>query len=193
MAGRASMEQGVAKGDGATDRSAQVHPARGTKAGEARKKDRARRQCRQHARRMALLVSFLLFPITIFYFSPVLVIEGALSGAVVASTIVFAVQFLMAIVLRRAFCGWLCAAGGLQELEATAVGKPAKLGWRTRVKYVIWVPWLCAIVTCAWMAGGFTAVDPLAGIPGGCMRRKCGSQPMPTHASHVGSASKPAP
>ncbi len=167
MAGRASMEQGVAKGDGATDRSAQVHPARGTKAGEARKKDRARRQFRQHARRMALLVSFLLFPITIFYFSPVLVIEGALSGAVVASTIVFAVQFLMAIVLRRAFCGWLCAAGGLQELEATAVGKPAKLGWRTRVKYVIWVPWLCTIVTCAWMAGGFTAVDPLAGIPGG--------------------------
>lgn len=132
MAGRASMEQGVAKGDGATDRSAQVHPARGTKAGEARKKDRARRQFRQHARRMALLVSFLLFPITIFYFSPVLVIEGALSGAVVASTIVFAVQFLMAIVLRRAFCGWLCAAGGLQELEATAVGKPAKLGWGAR-------------------------------------------------------------
>lgn len=122
---------------------------------------------RQRARRLVLLVSFLLFPVTIFYFSPVLIIEGALSGAVVASALVFATQFLMSLVLRRAFCGWLCAAGGLQELGATAVGKPAKLGWRTRIKYVIWVPWLCSIVACAWVAGGFTMVEPLAGIPGG--------------------------
>ena len=67
---------------------------------------------RQRARRLVLLVSFLLFPVTIFYFSPVLIIEGALSGAVVASALVFATQFLMSLVLRRAFCGWLCAAGG---------------------------------------------------------------------------------
>ena len=116
---------------------------------------------------MALLASFLLFPITIFYFSPVLVIEGALAGAVVGSTLVFGLQFLLAIVFRRAFCGWLCAAGGLQELEADVAGKPAKLGWRTRIKYVIWVPWVLAIAVFAWVAGGFTLVDPLAGIPGG--------------------------
>lgn len=128
---------------------------------------RAKRETRQHVRRLVLLVSFLLFPITIFYFSPVLIIEGALSGVVVGSALVFALQFLMAVVFRRAFCGWLCAAGSLQELEATAVGKPAKLGWRTRIKYVIWVPWVLSIVVCAWIAGGFTMIDPLAGIPGG--------------------------
>lgn len=122
---------------------------------------------RQRARRLALTVSFLLFPITIFYFSPVLVIEGALAGAVVGSMLVFLLQFASALVLRRAFCGWLCAAGGLQEIEADAVGKPARLGWRTRIKYVIWVPWFASIVACAWVAGGFTTIDPLAGIPGG--------------------------
>ena len=122
---------------------------------------------RQRVRRLALLVSFLLFPITIFYFSPVLIIEGALSGAVAGSMLMFGLQFLLAGVLRRAWCGWLCPAGGLQELEAAAVSKPAKLGWRTRIKYVIWVPWVCAIVACAWVAGGFTMVDPLLGIPGG--------------------------
>ena len=74
---------------------------------------------------------------------------------------------------QRPFAGFcagmflFAAAGGLQELEATAVGKPAKLGWRARVKYVIWVPWVCSIVACAWIAGGFTTVDPLYGIPGG--------------------------
>lgn len=128
---------------------------------------RVRGRKRQRARRLTLFVSFLLFPITIFYFSPALVIEGALSGAVVGGMIVFGLQFLLAIVLRRAWCGWLCPAGGLQELEADAVGKPAKLGWRARIKYVIWVPWVCSILACAWVAGGFTVVDPLAGIPGG--------------------------
>lgn len=128
---------------------------------------RARGRKRQRVRRLVLLVSFLLFPITIFYFSPVLVIEGALSGAVVGSTIAFGLQFLLAIVLRRAWCGWLCPAGGLQEFEADAVGKPAKLGWRVRIKYAIWAPWVCSIAACAWVAGGFALVDPLAGIPGG--------------------------
>ena len=128
---------------------------------------RARGRKRQRLRRLVLFASFLLFPITIFYFSPVLIIEGALSGVVVASTLAFGLQFLLAIVLRRAWCGWLCAAGGLQELEAGVVGKPARPAWLKRVKYVIWVPWVCAIVACAWVAGGFTVVDPLAGIPGG--------------------------
>ena len=122
---------------------------------------RERGKKRQSVRRLALLVSFLLFPVIIFYFSPALIIEGALEGAVAASMLVFCLQFLSAIVLRRAWCGWLCPA------EATAVGKPAKLGWRARVKYVIWVPWVCSIVACAWIAGGFTTVDPLYGIPGG--------------------------
>ncbi len=127
--------------------------------------ERGRR--RQRVRRLVLLVSFLLFPVTIFYFSPVLIIEGALAGAVVGSTLAFSLQFLLALVLRRAFCGWACPAGGLQEMEADAVGKRALLGWRTRIKYVVWVPWICAIAACAWVAGGFTTVDPLLGIPGG--------------------------
>ena len=128
---------------------------------------RAMKDRRQRVRRLILLVSFLLFPITIFYFSPALIIEGALAGAVVGSMLVFSLQFLFALVLGRAFCGWACPAGGLQELEATAVGKPARLGWGTRIKYVIWVPWICAIGACAWAAGGFSTVDLLAGIPGG--------------------------
>ncbi len=122
---------------------------------------------RQRVRRLALLTTFLLFPIIIFYFSPVLIIEGALAGVVTASVLVFAIQFVLALVLRRAWCGWLCAAGGLQELAADAVGKPSRPAWLKRVKYVIWVPWLISIAVCAWFAGGFTVVDPLYGIPGG--------------------------
>lgn len=139
----------------------------GRAAASAARARRVRGQKRQRVRRLALFASFLLFPITIFYFSPVLIIEGALEGAVVASMLVFGLQFLTAVVVRRAWCGWLCAAGGLQELAATAVGKPSRPAWLKRVKYVIWVPWVLSIIACAWVAGGFSVVDPLYGIPFG--------------------------
>ncbi|MFR3092070.1 MAG: 4Fe-4S dicluster domain-containing protein [Eggerthella lenta] len=39
---------------------------------------------------------------------------------------------------------------------------------------MIWVPWVCSIVACAWIAGGFTTVDPLYGIPGGVSEQPFG-------------------
>lgn len=83
--------------------------------------------------------------------------RGLPGGAVAASMLVLCLQFLLAIVLRCVWCGRLCPTGGLQELEATAVGKPAKLGQRACVRYVIWVPWMCSIVACVWIAGGTVA------------------------------------
>ena len=165
---RIASEEGVSR-EPSGDSKRMLHAERpgGGTTRETVRERRERGRRRQRARRFALLVSFLLFPIIIFYFSPVLVIEGALSGAVVGSTLAFAAQFLMAIVLRRAWCGWACPAGALQELEAEAVGKPSRPAWLKYVKYAIWVPWVCSIAACAWVAGGFSAVDPLAGIPGG--------------------------
>lgn len=116
---------------------------------------------RQRVRRLLILVSFLLFPLTIFYFSPALIVVGAFEGVLAGSALMFAAQLLSAMVLRRAFCGWLCPAGGLQEMAATVVGKPAKLGWRSYLKYAIWVPWMVSIVAGAWFAGGFSVVDPM--------------------------------
>lgn len=122
---------------------------------------------RQNVRRLVLLVSLFLFPITIFYFSPVLVITGALEGVVAGSVIAFFLQFIFALVLSRAFCGWLCPTGCIQDLAASVNGRSAKLGWRRFIKYAIWAPWIASIMTCAWIAGGFTVVDPLYHIPGG--------------------------
>ena len=122
---------------------------------------------RQRIRIGILLVSFALFPVTIFYFSPYLIVWGAFQGVVAGSAIAFTLQLACAVFLRRAFCGWLCPAGGLQELEMQAVDKPCHLGKRLLLKWVIWVPWVVSIIAGFVVAGGIASVEPLFHIDGG--------------------------
>ncbi len=68
---------------------------------------------RQRIRKAIILISFLLFPITLYYFSPVLIIQGAYEGVITGSFIVFSLLFLVSLSLGRGFCSWVCPAGGL--------------------------------------------------------------------------------
>ncbi|RJP26840.1 MAG: 4Fe-4S binding protein [Actinobacteria bacterium] len=124
------------------------------------KKDtRVRR--RQRVRKALIIASFVLFPVTFYYLSPILIIQGASEGIIVGSFIAFALMFLFSLVLGRAFCGWVCPAGGMQELCFKLRDKRAKGGRLDWIKYFIWVPWLGAIAAAAIRTGGFNGVDPL--------------------------------
>ena len=116
---------------------------------------------RQRIRKALLLASFALFPVTIFYFSPYLIVYGAFQGIIAGSAITFALQLLGAAFLRRALCGWVCPAGGMQEFEGDTLEKPSKLGKRLLIKWIIWVPWIVSIVIGFVVAGGIVSVDPL--------------------------------
>lgn len=122
---------------------------------------------RQRRRLLALTISFLLFPITIFYFSPALIVMGAFQGVVAAAGVMFALQLLCAIILRRAFCGWVCPAGGLQEIEARSVGKPFRNTHLNLLKWTIWIPWIISIVAGFVLAGGIRSIDFLFHIDRG--------------------------
>jgi ferredoxin-type protein NapH len=114
---------------------------------------------RQKVRMGILVASFIVFPVTIFYFSPYLIVFGAFQGVAAGSMLVFALQLVSAMLLGRAWCGWACPAGGLQEMESTFAGKPAKLGKNLLIKWVIWVPWVLSIVAGAVFAGGISTFD----------------------------------
>lgn len=116
---------------------------------------------RQKVRRAIILVSFLLFPITINYFSPYIIIDGASQGIIAGSFITFALLFLVSLLLGRAFCGWVCPAGGVQEWCFTVNDKKARGGRFNWMKYFIWVPWISIIIIMAILAGGFHTVNPL--------------------------------
>ncbi|MHC4626016.1 MAG: 4Fe-4S binding protein [Planctomycetota bacterium] len=113
---------------------------------------------RQRIRRALILVSFVLFPATIFYFSPELIIIGAGEGLIVGSFVVFALQLVFALTLGRLYCGWMCPAAGLQEALAPVSDKKAsnRFNW---IKWIIWVPWIVTIAITAISAGGFRKVD----------------------------------
>lgn len=113
---------------------------------------------RQNVRKTLVMATFLLFPVIIFYFSPYLIVVGALKGVVAGSLIMFTLQFLSALFFGRAFCGYICATGGLQECLMLANSRKVKGGKRNLIKYVLWVPWITAIILLFIRAGGFTRV-----------------------------------
>lgn len=114
---------------------------------------------RQRVRKGIIIISFLLLPVTLYYFSPMLIIESAFAGAAAGSMVVFALLFLFSLFFGRAFCGWACPLGGLQECLSSATGKRAKGGRRNWIKYFIWAPWLGFVAAGAVVAGGIRRMD----------------------------------
>jgi polyferredoxin len=116
---------------------------------------------RQKLRLFLVFTSLLLFPITLNFFSPYISIDGALSGVISGSLIVFFVLFISGIFLGRAWCGWLCPVAGLSELGGAINKKPAPVRRLTYIRYAIFTLWFSIIVAGFVLAGGIKAVDPL--------------------------------
>lgn len=114
---------------------------------------------RQQIRKLVIITSLLLFPITLYYFSPALVINAGLNGIINGSFLVFVFMLLFSIPFGRLFCSYLCPAGGLQECAFAVNGKKAKQGWRNRIKFIIWSSWLFAVALCYFYSGKIIAVD----------------------------------
>ena len=115
---------------------------------------------RQKIRRTLLLVSFLLFPITIWYFSPYLILQAASEHIMNGSFLVFAAMLVLSMFFGRVWCGFFCPAGGLQECVQRINDKPAKQGKRDRIKYVIWMIWIVAIIATFIFGKNHVTVDP---------------------------------
>lgn len=118
-------------------------------------------------RRGILLLSFLLLPITLFYFSPYLPVFGAISGTVAGSVLVFGILFLLGIFVGRAPCGWFMGCGGLQDACIYAQDKRIPAGRKDLIKYAIWIPWFSVIIVFLFLNRAVLKVDPFFHIEGG--------------------------
>lgn len=129
---------------------------------------------RQRLRRALVIASFLLFPITLNYFSPVLIVQGAIRGVVTLSALVFAGLFLSGLVFGRGFCGWACPGAGLQEPLMAVNPSPMASPNAGKIKWIVFVPWLFVILTCYGLAGASLTFTPFFRTPSGISV----SQPM---------------
>lgn len=122
---------------------------------------------RQRLRSGVLLLSLLLFPLTLNYMSPYLVVEGAASGFLSGSAVLFLAMFAWSLVLGRLWCGWICPGAGL--MESLFGLQPKRLRGRRAdiVKWLIWVPWVAAIVWLFARAGGPNSVHVFHRIESG--------------------------
>ncbi|MCL2579975.1 MAG: 4Fe-4S binding protein [Oscillospiraceae bacterium] len=119
---------------------------------------------RQSIRKAIIIGMFLLFPITITWLSPALpVIYAAFGGILTGAVIIFLLQFLTSLFLGRAFCGYLCSAGGLQECMMLVSEKRIENTKVNAVKWLIWVPWVLVTIALFIRAGGVNEVDFFAG------------------------------
>jgi ferredoxin-type protein NapH len=112
-----------------------------------------------NTRKALMFLSLILFPITLNYLSPYVIYMAAARGVINAGLIVFLLLFISSLFFGRAFCAYVCPAGAAQDCMSEVNGKPFKGGWRNRIKYFIWVPWLLGIAALAVMAGGYGSID----------------------------------
>ncbi|HNY35542.1 MAG TPA: 4Fe-4S binding protein, partial [Methanothrix soehngenii] len=71
---------------------------------------------RQWIRKTLIILSFVLLPATFVYISCPVIIQGATEGIATGGLILFIILFASSLFVGRLWCGWLCPAGGLQEI-----------------------------------------------------------------------------
>lgn len=103
---------------------------------------------RQRLRRTILVVSALLLPVTLNYFSPYLMTTGAALGIITGSFIVWVVWSAAALVVGRAGCGWVCPLNGVQLLcdKATHGRRLRRIRRLGAIRFVLWGAWVGAVV-----------------------------------------------
>ncbi len=122
---------------------------------------------RQRIRKGLVTLTFLSFPITMNFLSPYVIIDGAAHGLLNSSAAIFGLMFVSALLLGRAWCGWVCPGGGMQEIVEPLNNKAAngrKLDW---IKWAIWTPWISLIAWLLIQAGGYQSVNLLYHTQGG--------------------------
>jgi len=115
---------------------------------------------KRKTRKIVSLISMLLFPLTLNFFSPYVSIDGALVGVVSGSLIVFACMTLTGLIFRRAWCSYVCPWSMPSDILATINAKSINRGKTVKIRYTIFGVWGFGIFIAFILAGGIQGVDP---------------------------------
>ncbi len=114
---------------------------------------------RQRIRKALLVFSFVLLPVTFVYISCPIITEGASQGIATGGLVVFTFLFIGSLFFGRLWCGYLCPAGGLQEIYFGLNNTRFKTGWLNWLKYPVFFGIFGSIAFAIYSAGGLATVD----------------------------------
>lgn len=116
---------------------------------------------RQRARMALIIFSFVLMPVTFAYISCPIIIDGASKGIITGGMIVFILIFTSSLFLGRLWCGWLCPAGGLQEIYFHVNNNKVKIAILNWLKYFAFLALiLIPLISAVHSSGGLMSIDP---------------------------------
>ena len=119
------------------------------------------RASRQRMRLALIILSFILYPVTFAYISCPIITEAAGMGIVTGGLVVFALLFIISLVLGRLWCAYLCPSGGLQEICNLALRWPLRTRKADWLKYLVFLGIFGSLGYAIWSAGGLKTIDLL--------------------------------
>lgn len=118
---------------------------------------------RQKIRFLILLASLILFPITIFYLSPVLLYKGIVHSVININILLFIGQMILSMFFGRIFCGWICPGSALSDICIVLNKRPIKTRY-SWIKYIVWFPWFVSIILILLLSSKPIVVDAFYGM-----------------------------
>ncbi|MDK2890557.1 MAG: ferredoxin-type protein NapH [Methanoculleus sp.] len=122
---------------------------------------------RQKIRKALLILSFVLLPVTFVYISCPISTGGASQGIATGGLFVFTLLFIGSLFFGRLWCGYLCPAGGLQEIYFGLNSTRFKIGWLNWLKYPVFLGIYGSIALAIYSSGVFqpstSSTRPAAG------------------------------
>lgn len=112
-------------------------------------------------RKLIQLISLMLFPITMYYFSPYLIIMGLSEKIITGSFIVFALLMVTSIFSGRLFCSTICPAGAMQDIMINRQFSPLKRNFYRYFKWGVFTIWMAVMILLVSQVGLPEEVDPL--------------------------------
>lgn len=97
-------------------------------------------------RRILALISLMLFPITLNYFSPYVSVSGAFEGFISASVVLFVLLLISAILLRRSWCSYICPVSAISDYAEKINSRNVKVKRLRVVRYIIFIIWLSVLI-----------------------------------------------
>lgn len=97
-------------------------------------------------RRILALISLMLFPVTLNYFSPYVSVTGAFEGFISASIVLFVLLFLSALFFRRTWCSYICPVSAISDFSEKINSKNVNVKRLRIIRYSIFLIWLSVLI-----------------------------------------------